>query len=51
MAIFKIETAQALKNDFKSKNIAPARVASNQTAIESFENILADAVRRANNAY
>ena len=46
MAIFKIETAQVLKNDFKSKNIMPARVAIDKTPLELFRDILADAVRR-----
>lgn len=47
MAIFKIETAQALKNDFKSRNIIPVRVLSTKTPLESFRDILADAVRKA----
>ena len=45
MAIFKIETAQVLKNDFKSKNIMPARVEIDKTPLELFRDILADAMR------
>ena len=43
--INKIQTAQELQNHLRSMGVAPARVKSSKTPLESFRDILADAVR------
>jgi len=43
--INKIQTAQQLQNHLKSQNIAPARVPSDKTPLESFRDILKNAMR------
>jgi len=44
--INKIQTAQSLKNNLKSINVAPARVECTKTPLESFQDILNYEMRR-----